>query len=79
MVARQCSCAARVRAWVSPRPTLARSWPAKTAASWVVVLHVLGRHALLSYPGLGWPRLGVVRRQDGVPCESIIAVIYSNP
>ena len=61
------------------RPVLAGSWPAKTAASWVVVLYVLGRHPLLSYPSLRWPRLGVVGRQDGVPCDSIICVIYSDP
>ena len=48
-----------------PRPT-------NTAVSWVVVLHMLGRYALLSYASLGWPRYGVVGRQDGVPCESII-------
>jgi hypothetical protein len=61
------------------RPVLAGSRAAKTAASWVVVLYMLGRHPLLSYTSLRWPRLGVVGRQDGVPCDSIICVIYSDP
>ena len=45
----------------------------------VVVLQVLGRNPLLSYPSLGWPRQGVVGRQDGVLCDGIICVIYSDP
>ena len=69
----QSACARTCRS----RPMLAGSQAAKTAASWVVVLCVLGRHPLLSYPSLGWPRYGVVGRQDGVPCDSIIAVINS--
>ena len=59
------------------RPALAGPRPTKTAVSWVVVLLVLGRHPLLSCHSLGWPRYGVVGRQDGVPCDSIIAVINS--
>ena len=69
----QPACARKCRA----RPMLAGLRPTRTAVSWVVVLHMLGRYALLSYASLGWPRYGVVGRQDGVPCESIIAV--NNP
>ena len=69
----QPACARKCRT----RPMLAGLWPTKTAVYWVVVLLVLGRHPLLSCISLGWPRYGVVGRQDGVPCESIIAV--NNP
>ena len=69
----QPTCARKCRT----RPMLAGPRPTKTAVSWVVVLHMLGRYTRLSCTSLGWPRYGVVGRQDGVPCESIIAV--NNP
>ena len=41
-----------------------------------VVLCVIERYAVVvSYLGLGWPRLGVAGRQDRVTRDSIISVI----
>ena len=37
------------------RPMLAGSEAAEMVVPWVVVLHVLSRHAGLAWPGLGWP------------------------
>ena len=67
----QPACARKCRA----RPMLAGPWPTRTAVSWVVVLHMLGRYALVSYASLGRPRYGVVGRQGRAACDSIISVI----
>ena len=66
-----CACGCR------SRPMLAGPRPAKTVSSWVVVLHVLGRHPLLSYTSLKLPRFGVVGRQDGVPRVIVSSVLFT--
>ena len=43
-----------------------------------MVLCVVDRRPVVSYPGLGWPRRGVTGRQDRVARDSIISVILSD-
>ena len=44
------------------RPMFAGSEAAETAAPWVVVLHMLSRHDVLTCAGLGWQLSGVMGR-----------------
>ena len=45
---------------------------------WAGMRSVLGRHAALVGPGLGWPCGSVARPQERVIGNSIIAVIFSH-
>lgn len=60
------------------RPMFAGSEAAQTAGTRVVVLNMISRHAVLTYPGLVWPGSGGARPQERVIGDSIIAVIYSD-
>ena len=58
------------------RPLLVVCEATSAVSPWAGMRSVLGRHAVLVSPGLGWPCRGGARPQERVDGESTIAVIY---
>ena len=61
------------------RPLLVVCEATSAASLWAGMRSVLGRHAVLVGPGLGWPCDGGARPQERVIGESTIAVIILHP